>query len=110
MTTEPRHLTLDILIDRLSQEDPNKTLKIGFTNPHSYRGYYEDLAFCVAENVTVGQMLADARSAVGTIYQGWKGGDYRMEEYSQVWLVSERGDNGESLGALLLEYMLSQGQ
>lgn len=45
------------LIDRLKAEDPNKGVPLGFKNPHSYRGYYDCLAFEPAENVTVASML-----------------------------------------------------
>ena len=78
----------------------------GFHNPHSYRGDSMDLAFELKANVSVAEMLASAREALGTTYQGWKGGDYTMSEYTYVWLVSQRGNCGESLGAMLLQFLL----
>lgn len=101
----PEELVLGELIERLEQEPLGKRLKLGFANPHSYRGYYEQLAFEPARNVTVGEMLAAARSALGKTFQGWKGGDYVMDEGSCVWLA-QQGDCGEMLGALLLECMI----
>jgi hypothetical protein len=109
--TEPYHLGLSELIARLEREhhaDPTKRVRIGFTNPHSYRGYYEQLAFERAENVAVGDMLAAAQSALGRTFQGWKGGDYTMREYTDVWLVQEEGYTGESIGAVFLELLLAQ--
>lgn len=100
------HLCLEDLIAILAAHDPDKVLKIGFTNPHFYRGYYEDLAFEVASDVTVGAMLADARSALGKTFQDWKGGDYTMAGYTDVWLAEE-GATGESLGRLLLFLLLA---
>jgi hypothetical protein len=106
-TVAPNHLALTELIDRLKVEDPAKVLRLGFNHPHAYRGYYHDLAFELARSVTVGEMLAAAESAARATFQGWKGGDYTMGEWTPTWLVTEEGDCGESLGAVLLEYMLA---
>lgn len=108
--TLPQHLYLSALIGRLEAEDPAKRVPVGFHKPHSYRGYYVDLAFEVARNVTVAEMLTAARSALGATFQGWKGGDYTMRDYTSCWLVAERGDCGETLGALLLDLLLGAGQ
>lgn len=61
-------MTLDELIAALDAADPDLVLPDGFTNPHSYRGYYEQLAFEPAQDVRVADMLADAREALGTTY------------------------------------------
>lgn len=102
-----RHLNLGELIARLREEpDLSRRVKVGFRHPHSYRGFYADLAFEMAADVTVGDMLAAAQSALGVTYQGYKGGDYRMAEYTDTWLVIEEGREGETLGAVLLSLML----
>lgn len=107
---EPMHLTLADVIDRLAAEpDQARVVPVGFHNPHSYRGFYDELAFEVTENITVADMLAAARSADGTTYQGWKGGDFTMELYTHCHLVSEAGCCGESLGAVLLDSLLARG-
>ena len=103
-------MTLAELITVLEAADPNLVLPDGFTNPHSYRGDYMDLAFEPASNVTVGQMLADARSALGTTYQGWKGGDFEMRDYTDCWLSMEGSASGDSIGPLLLRLMLAAGK
>lgn len=100
-------MTLGNLIAYLEKEDPTKVVPLGFHRPHSYRGYYDQLAFEPMENVTVGQMLADASSALGRTYQGYKGGSYRMGEYTDVWL-SEYGSCGEMIGPVLLGYMVGR--
>jgi hypothetical protein len=103
----PSHLALGELIDRLRQEpDPLRQVRIGFRHPHSYRGYYMDLAFERAENVTVGEMLAAAESALDATFQGWKGGDYTMSGYTDTWLVEREGCVGETIGAILLDFLL----
>jgi hypothetical protein len=108
----PSHFTLRELIARLEAEpDLSKRVEVGFHNPHSYRGYYEQLAFEIAYDVTVGDMLTAARFALGATYQGWKGGDYLMSDYTETWLVRQEGESaGETLGAVLLTLMLRSGR
>lgn len=103
------NLTLGDLVKRLEQEmkrDPGRTLVLGFARPHSYRGDYSELAFEPATNVAVRQMLADARSALEEIFEGYKGGEYRMGEYTAVWLA-RYGETGEQLGRTLVEFLLT---
>jgi hypothetical protein len=101
-------MTLEELITALEAENPDKVLPDGFTNPHSYRGDYYDLAFEPATNATVGDMLNDARRALNTTYSGYKGGDYRMGNHSECWLAPY-GDIGDTIGPLLLRLMLAAG-
>lgn len=101
-------MTLEELITALDAADPTLVLPHGFTNPHSYRGDYMDLAFEPASNVSVADMLADAQAALGTTYQGWKGGDFTMRGHTECWLAEE-GCLGETIGALLLSLMLAAG-
>ena len=98
-------MNLGELISRLKQEPLDKIVKEGFTNPHSYRGNYYYIAFEPCENVSVADMLEDAKSALGTTYQGWKGGDFTMNKYSYVYLAEE-GNIGDELSERLLNYML----
>jgi hypothetical protein len=101
----PCHYWLGALIEALEAEDPSLVCPRGFARPHSYRGYYDELAFEPARDVTVGEMLAAAKSALGSTYGGWKGGDYTMSEYTYCWLAY-RGDTGETLGAVLVSHLL----
>lgn len=98
-------MTLGELIAEL-RDAPRATLREGFHKPHSYRGYYDCLAFQPAENVTVEQMLSDAEDSVGRVFHGYKGGDYTMGLYTPVYLA-EYGACGEELGHLALKYLLS---
>lgn len=102
-------MTLGELITALEAADPTLVVADGFTRPHSYRGYYNELAFEPAANVTVGQMLADAQSALGATYQGWKGGDYTMDEHTDCW-IAEQGSTGDTIGPLLIHLMLAAAQ
>lgn len=89
---------LGYLISRLEQEvalkGPQHMIPLGFHRPHSYRGYYTQLAFVPCFDVRLGEMLKDAKSANRAIYEGYKGGSYRMDEYSMVYLARE-GSTGE---------------
>ena len=95
------------LIDFLAERDPAIVARIGFHDPHSYRGDYSELAFEPLENATVGEMLKSAKSALGKTYQGYKGGSYTMGEYTTVNL-SQYGTTGEEIGPILLKYMVGE--
>jgi hypothetical protein len=101
-------MNLGELIKRLEEANQEQIVKIGFGNPHSYRGYYSEVAFEIQENVTVQHMLNSAKEALGTTYEGWKGGDYTMDEYVYCYLVVEEGHTGEQIGEVLIKYMLEE--
>ena len=89
-------MTLDELIERLEKEDPALVVENGFGNPHSYRGYYERVAFEPVARTTIGDMLREAKSALGATYCGWKGGEYVMHGFTgSSW--SQRYANTSSL-------------
>jgi hypothetical protein len=101
-------MNLGDLITRLEAADPDQTVRQGFNHPHSYRGDYMDLAFEPAANITVADMLAAARSALGATYQGWKGGDFTMSEHTWCWLSAEGDASGETISGLLLDLLLAE--
>lgn len=98
-------MTLKELIAQLSLYDPNKIVAKGFSSPHSYRGYYHELAFEPTDNVTVGSMLADAESALGKTFQGYKGGEFKMGGDTTVNLAA-LGCGGEPLSSGMLSWMI----
>ena len=100
-------MTLSELIKFLEKRDPELAVSNGFSNPHSYRGYYEDLAFEPEKNTTVGAMLKCAKSALGETYYGYKGDEFKMCEYTDVWLAAY-SFCGEGLGEMLLKYMVGE--
>lgn len=95
------------LIAKLQKHDPEKVLKIGFKRPHSYRGDYSCLAFEQAENVKVGDMLDAAKKAIGASFIGYKGGEYTMDDSTDVYLA-DYGSTGEQIGDLLMSFMLEE--
>lgn len=81
-------MTLGTLIDALAEMPAEKELE-GFNEPHSYRGYYSDLAFeRTQEKITAGQAHKMARDCMGEIFEGYKGGDFQMGRNTPVWIAS----------------------
>jgi hypothetical protein len=100
------HLDLAGLIARLEREDPDRIVPLGFANPHSYRGDYMDLAFEPVRDISIGDMLAAARSALGETFEGWKGGDYTMSGWTSCWIAQYGDASDNQLGPLLLDLLL----
>ena len=100
-------MSLGSIISRLRREDQQRVVPLGFKNPHSYRGYYEDLAFEPAENVAVAEMLKAAESAVGQTFEGYKGGTFKMNEHTRCWLAYCGACSDDTLGPALLDAMLA---
>lgn len=102
-------MTLGQLIEELRKHPTDTVVKHGFTNPHSYRGYYDHLAFEPARNVSVGSMLAAAESALGETFEGWKGGQFTMDEDTLCWLAYEGtcGDSDDPITPLIIRAMLN---
>lgn len=99
-------MNLQSLIEMLENHpDQEQIVPIGFSNPHCYRGYYRDLAFEPTENVKVKDMLAEAKSAIGQTFYGYKGGEFTMNGDTDVWLANH-GDIGEGIGRVFVSYML----
>lgn len=99
-------MNLGELIDRLSREDQNKVIYNGICNPHSYRGWYERLAFEDGGVMTVGDCVGFAKSAVGNVFIGWKGGEFLMTLDTLVYSAS-RGSTGEEIDDEYLDEMLN---
>lgn len=99
-------MNLGELIEQLKQYNPDTEVKLGFGSPHSYRGCHWDLAFEPVEHTTVGEMLKAAEFALGENFEGYKGGVYKMSEWTHVW-IAQYGCSGESIGPILLQYMVN---
>jgi hypothetical protein len=89
-------MVLEDLITQLEIRDPDKRVMNGFGSPHSDRGYYEDLAFEPVTETTFGEMLEHAKSAMGKTFEGYKGGEYKMHEYTDC-KIGEWGISGEEI-------------
>ena len=92
-------MTLGKLIAELEGMPPGAKV-INMSRPHSYRGYYCDLAFeNDEETCRAGELLAVCKSAMGKVFEGYKGGDYIMKESTPVW-IAEYGCCGVKLMAI----------
>lgn len=88
-------------------ENQNKKVKIGFGKPLSYRGNYADIAFEPQRDITVAEMLENVKFALGKTLTGYKGGEFKMDKYTQCW-VAKWGETGTGVGKVLLAYMLEE--
>ena len=68
----------------------------GIQHPHSYRGYYQDLAFEPQRICTLSESLYSAKESIGASYWGYKGGEETMYSSTSCWIASE-GDCGSEL-------------
>lgn len=102
-------MTLDELINALHEQDPALVLPRGFANPHSYRGFFDELAFEPTENVTVGSMLGACWSARGETYTACKGGEYTMTGDTPCWLALHGSNGGEEITPELLAGLIAAG-
>ena len=81
-------MTLGDLIILLMKLDPAMEVD-GITEPHSYRGYYTDLAFeKTGQRMTVAEALKVATSACNQTFEGYKGGDFYMNTGTPIWFAS----------------------
>lgn len=76
-------MTLGKLIERLESLPPETMLNL--SNPHSYRGYYSDLAFQMGDKITIADALKMIRDTMGEVFEGYKGGEFQMGRNTPVW-------------------------
>lgn len=86
------HLTLSGLIDALRLAPADMLVRTdagqGVGDADSYRGYYSDLALDpVQEAGTVAALLKTASAALGTTFNGYKGGDFVMGPDTPLWVA-----------------------
>ena len=81
-------LTLGELIKFLETQ-PSDLLVEGLGELDSYRGYYRDLAFePVTTQRSAEDLLVECQSAMGKVFEGYKGGDYLMGENTPLWVAN----------------------
>ncbi len=67
--------------------------------PHSYRGYYSDLALDADPEhmkLNANGVLKMLSNALGKTFTGWKGGDFKMDKDTPLWLAAE-GSTGRAI-------------
>ena len=107
MRASSHHLTLGGLIDGLKRLPQDQPVYYDFarfvpTSLESYRGYYEDLALGYRErdarDARTGNLCTACMDAVGRLYTGYKGGNYRMVRDTPIWVANR----GEAVGTYLV--------
>lgn len=99
-------MRLEDLIEYLEGVNPEKKFLLGLGKPDSYRGFYEQLAFPLERNVSAGEMLANARGAIGKTYHGYKGGEFEMRLDTYV-NIAGYGDTGSPISSGLLNQLFN---
>lgn len=97
-------MILGELIDFLERQDQERIVTRGFGRPHSYRMDYSECAFEPAVNVTVADMLAHAKGAIGPTFLGWKGGEYQFHERTEAF-IAEYGDPGQPVDIMIIRLL-----
>ena len=92
-------MTLGKLIDRLSEMDPYIVIQAGLNSPHSYRGYYHDIAFEHGQPCSVAYALELCRSVMEEVFTGYKGGEYQMGRNTPAW-IADYGRTGQKIIAI----------
>jgi hypothetical protein len=93
-------MTLGKMIAAL-EKMPADAMIDGIRHPHSYRGYYSDLAFERAKGKTsVADALAMCKGAMGQDFTGYKGGDYVMGALTPLWMAYY-GSTGDKIMDIL---------
>lgn len=90
-------LTLGEFISELEKHPPETPI-INIGEPHSYRGYYSDLAFEKREGVrSVGELLEELKNeCLNHTFEGYKGGDFIMNEDAPLW-IADYGSTGDKM-------------
>lgn len=97
-TLEAQPMTLPVYFD---DGEPVGSLE-------SWRGVYAHLTLTTGRAPrTVAELLAEARAAVGSTYQGYKGGDFTMDESTPVW-ADPYGDANNRVPVRLVEQFTSE--
>lgn len=105
------HLTLGGLIAFLEKTNPDFFVEFDIGGkpgwPHSYRGYYSDLAFTPIPresilNVSVRGLLQTVKQALDIEFDGYKGGEFLMDEKTPLWCASY-GNNGRAIVGIALD-------
>ena len=96
-------MTLSEVITVLEKSTISRVPK-GFGRPCSYRGSYSSVAFEPTEDTTTEDMLMWCREALGSTFNGHKGGKYLMGPDTDVYIAFS-GETGFELSDWLLWYM-----
>lgn len=93
-------MTLGDLIAALEAMTPDAEVA-NLRGPHSYRGYYSDLAFEICDGLRPAKdLLSQCKAAMGRAFVGYKGGDYVMGKVTPIWISEFGSASGTKLMAI----------
>ena len=89
-------LTLGQFIEQLERATQSAQIVIDTylcdpTTFNSYRGYYDEVALGFVqdgERVTVAHLLARAKEALDSTFEGYKGGEYTAFPWRKMWIAN----------------------
>lgn len=102
---EYHQTTLGELVEWASSFNPTVRLPC-LLNPHSYRGYYSDLAFEAdfTKTKSATELYNLLEGCLGTTFEGYKGGEYTMTKDTLVW-IANYGCEGHRLVDMYSSYL-----
>ena len=68
----------------------------------SYRGDYQELAFNPVKDAKVSDMLEFAKGSIGKTFAGYKGGEFKMGEYTDCYIAEYGESAGDKIGLTLI--------
>lgn len=103
--------TIGSVIDALKSAPAGADVQFDFcylapTTVNSYRGYYDHLALGWSEPSgwpTVATVLAELQSAIGKTFEGYKGGDYKMDRDTPLWVANYSHSGGTGIVSITVE-------
>ena len=92
---------------KLLEDNNDVMLEYGFSHPHSFRGYYEDLAFELTEKPQSAiDALAVVKPCLSRTFKDYQGGDFKMYNESSVWFAYEGSGGGQQIGEMLMHLLM----
>jgi hypothetical protein len=95
-------------------ENDDFVFKTAISTPHSYRGYYDELAFESDDNVTLREVKESIHKAETESFEGYKGGEYNYDGRTTCHLTYYGGCNEDDdikfealVGKMLIEYVMA---
>lgn len=114
MRSDNQPISLGELIALLETRPQEQDVRFdfGYIRPvgvDSYRGFYDHLAIeytTGGKDMTVAELLAELRGAVGRVFMGYKGGDFRMNRSTPMWVANHGESNSTAvIGLAECKYM-----
>lgn len=99
-------MNIEELRKELRKLPKSMVFPVGFANPHSWRGSYDEPSVEPAHDVSVKSMLNCLDELVTEEFYGYKGGEYRFSKWQNLHLDAYGEYSGEVIGPVLFGMML----